>query len=102
MNKKKLLMTLIISQGVLIVIGLLVIVYTIFIKVQDTNVKTYIVPESAKINDIQLINENQFQIKRIENNQIIFDIYDLENSNIVNTIILNSGWITAQPMPKID
>ena len=91
MNKKKLLMTLIILQGVLIVLGLLVIVYTIFIKVQDTNVKTYIVPESAKINDIQLINENQFQIKRIENNQIIFDIYDLENSNIVNTIILNEN-----------
>ena len=91
MNKKKLLMTLIILQGVLIVVGLLVIVYTIFIKVQDTNVKTYIVPESAKINDIQLINENQFQIKRIENNQIIFDIYELENSNIVNTIILNEN-----------
>ena len=91
MNKKKLLMTLIILQGVLIVVGLLVIVYTIFIKVQDTNVKSYIVPESANINDIQLINENQFQIKRIENNQIIFDIYDLENSNIVNTIILNEN-----------
>jgi len=91
MNKKKLLMTLIILQGVLIVVGLLVIVYTIFIKVQDTNVKTYIVPEYVKINDIQLINENQFQIKRIENNQIIFDIYDLENSNIVNTIILNEN-----------
>ena len=91
MNKKKLLMTLIILQGVLIVVGLLVIVYTIFIKVQDTNVKTFIVPESVKINDIQLINENQFQIKRIENNQIIFDIYDLENSNIVNTIILNEN-----------
>ena len=70
---------------------LLVIVYTIFIKVQDTNVKTYIVPESVKINDIQLMNENQFQIKRIENNQIIFDIYDLESSNIVNTIILNEN-----------
>jgi len=91
MNKKKLLMTLIILQGVLIVVGLLVIVYTIFIKVQDTNVKTYIVPESVKINDIQLMNENQFQIKRIENNQIIFDIYNLENSNIVNTIILNEN-----------
>ena len=91
MNKKKLLMTLIILQGVLIVVGLLVIVYTIFIKVQDTNVKTYIVPEYVKINDIQLMNENQFQIKRIENNQIIFDIYDLESSNIVNTIILNEN-----------
>jgi len=91
MNKKKLLMTLIILQGVLIVVGLLVIVYTIFIKVQDTNVKTYIVPGSVKINDIQLMNENQFQIKRIENNQIIFDIYDLESSNIVNTIILNEN-----------
>ena len=91
MKKKKLLMTLIILQGVLIVVGLLVIVYTIFIKVQDTNVKSYIVPESVNLNDIQLINENQFQIKRIENNQIIFDIYDLENSNIVNTIILNEN-----------
>lgn len=91
MNKKKLLMTLIILQGVLIVVGLLVIVYTIFIKVQDTNVKSYIVPKSGNINDIQLINENQFQIKRIENNQIIFDIYDLKNSNIVKTIILNEN-----------
>ena len=91
MNKKNLLMTLIILQGVLIVIGLLVIVYTIFIKVQDTNQKSYLVPESVNINDILLINENQFQIKRIENNQIIFDIYDLEKSDIVKTIILNEN-----------
>ena len=79
MNKKKLLMTLIILQGVLIVVGLLVIVYTIFIKVQDTNVKTYIVPESANINDIQLINENQFQIKRIENNSVMSELIKRNN-----------------------
>ena len=91
MNKKKLLMTLIILQGALIVIGLLVIVYTILIKVQDTKHKSYLVPESLNINDISLINENQFQIKRIENNQIIFDIYDLEKSDIVKTIILNEN-----------
>ena len=91
MNKKKLLMTLIILQGVLIVVGLLVIVYTIFIKVQDTRDKSYSMPISVNINDISLINENQFQIKRIENKQIIFDIYDLEKSNIVKTIILNEN-----------
>jgi len=38
-----------------------------------------------------LLNENQYQVKRIEGNRIVFDIYDLENSQKVQTITINEN-----------
>ena len=92
MNKKNLLMSLIIFQGALIVIGIIVIIYTIFIKLQINDNKDYILSNNLDINaQLSLLNENQYQVKRIEGNRIVFDIYDLENSQKVQTITINEN-----------
>jgi hypothetical protein len=92
MNKKNLLMSLIIFQGALIVIGIIVIIYTIFIKIQINDNKDYILSNNLDNNaQLMLLNENQYQVKRIENNKIVFDIYDLENSQKVQSITINEN-----------
>ena len=92
MNKKNLLMNLIIFQGALIVIGLIVIIYTIFIKIQINYNRDYILSNNLDNNaQLSLLNENQYQVKRIEGNRIVFDIYDLENSQKVQTITINEN-----------
>ena len=92
MNKKNLLMSLIIFQGALIVIGIIVIIYTIFTKLQINDNKDYILSNNLDINaQLSLLNENQYQVKRIEGNRIVFDIYDLENSQKVQTITINEN-----------
>ena len=85
-------MSLIIFQGALIVIGIIVIIYTIFIKIQINDNKDYILSNNLDNNaQLMLLNENQYQVKRIEGNRIIFDIYDLENSQKVQTITINEN-----------
>ena len=92
MNKKNLLMSLIIFQGALIVIGIIVIIYTIFIKIQINDNKDYILSNNLDNNaQLMLLNENQYQVKRIEGNRIVLDIYDLENSQKVQTITINEN-----------
>ncbi len=91
MNKKNILMSLIIFQGALIVIGVTVIVYTIFTKIQNTVDKTDILSNADNNNQISLLNENQYQIKRREGKKIIFDIYNLKNSLKVKTITINEN-----------
>jgi hypothetical protein len=92
MNKKKLLMSLIIFQGALIVIGIIVIIYTIFNKIQINDNKDYILSNNLDNNaQLSLLNENQYQVKRIEGNRTVFDIYDLENSQKVQTITINEN-----------
>lgn len=84
-------MSLIIFQGALIVIGVTVIVYTIFTKIQNTVDKTDILSNADNNNQISLLNENQYQIKRREGKKIIFDIYNLKNSLKVKTITINEN-----------
>jgi len=92
MNKKNLLMSLIIFQGALIVIGIIVIIYTIFIKIQINDNKDYILSNNLDNKaQLSLLNETQYQVKRIEGNRIIFDIYNLENSQKVQTITINEN-----------
>ena len=88
MNKKNILVSLIIFQGALIVIGVTVIAYTIFTKIQNTTDKTDILSNAANNNQISLLNENQYQIKRRDGKKIIFDIYNLKNSLKVKTITI--------------
>ena len=92
MNKKNLLMSLIIFQGALIVIGIIMIIYTVFIKIQNNDKKDYTLFDDLANNEqLMLLNESQYQVKRIKGNRIIFDIYDLENSQKVQSITINEN-----------
>jgi hypothetical protein len=88
MLKKKFLLSLIIFQGVLIVIAIIAIITGVFYKYDnDKNLKDISLTD-LHIDDISLLDEEHYQYKIIEENKIIFQIIDIENNKIKREIII--------------
>jgi len=88
MLKKKFLLSLIIFQGVLIVIAIIAIIIGVFYKYDnDKNLKDISLTD-LHIDDISLLDEDHYQYKIIEENKIIFQIIDIENNKIKREIII--------------
>ncbi|MGB1085179.1 MAG: hypothetical protein ACPGYW_00035 [Alphaproteobacteria bacterium] len=88
MLKKKFLLSLIIFQGVLIVIAIIAIIIGVFYKYDnDKNLKDISLTD-LHIDDISLLDEEHYQYKIIEENKIIFQIIDIENNKIKREIII--------------
>jgi len=88
MLKKKFLLSLIIFQGVLIVIAIIAIIIGVFYKYDnDKNFKDISLTD-LDIDDISLLDEEHYQYKIIEENKIIFQIIDIENNKIKREIII--------------
>ena len=65
MLKKKLLISLVIIQGLLIIAGIIAIIFGVFYKMSNTDNTTIIMNKNIDLNDVYLINENQFQQKLV-------------------------------------
>ena len=88
MLKKKFLLSLIIFQGVLIVIAIIALIIGVFYKYDnDKNLKDISLTD-LHIDDISLLDEEHYQYKIIEENKIIFQIIDIENNKIKREIII--------------
>ena len=88
MLKKKFLLSLIIFQGVLIVVAIIAIIIGVFYKYDnDKNLKDISLTD-LHIDDISLLDEEHYQYKIIEENKIIFQIIDIENNKIKREIII--------------
>ena len=88
MLKKKFLLSLIIFQGVLILIAIIAIIIGVFYKYDnDKNLKDISLTD-LHIDDISLLDEEHYQYKIIEENKIIFQIIDIENNKIKREIII--------------
>ena len=88
MLKKKFLLSLIIFQGVLIVIAIIAIIIGVFYKYDnDKNLKDISLTD-LHIDDISILDEEHYQYKIIEENKIIFQIIDIENNKIKREIII--------------
>ena len=88
MLKKKFLLSLIIFQGVLIVIAIIAIIIGVFYKYDNDNNLKDISLTDLHIDDISLLDEEHYQYKIIEENKIIFQIIDIENNKIKREIII--------------
>ena len=88
MLKKKFLLSLIIFQGVLIVIAIIAIIIGVFYKYDnDKNLKDISLTD-FNIDEISLLDEGHYQYKIIEENKIIFQVIDIENNKIKREIII--------------
>tara|TARA_B100001939_G_scaffold123494_1_gene107047 strand:- start:751 stop:1023 length:273 start_codon:yes stop_codon:yes gene_type:complete len=88
MLKKKFLLSLIIFQGVLIVIAIIAIIIGVFYKYDnDKNLKDISLTD-LHIDDISLLDEEHYQYKIIKDDKIIFQIIDIENNKIKREIII--------------
>ena len=66
MLKKKILISLVIIQGLLIIAGIIAIIFGVFYKMSNNDNKTIIMNENIDFNNVYLINENQYQQKLVK------------------------------------
>ena len=83
MLKKKILISLVIIQGLLIIAGIIAIIFGVFYKMSNNDNKTIIMNKNIGLNDVYLINENQYQQKLIKDNKAIFQIVDIEMNKVL-------------------
>ena len=88
MLKKKILISLVIIQGLLIIAGIIAIIFGVFYKMSNNDNKTIIMNKNIGLNDVYLINENQYQQKLLIDNKAIFQIVDIKTNKILKEIVI--------------
>ena len=88
MLKKKILISLVIIQGLLIIAGIIAIIFGVFYKMSNNDNQTIIMNKNIGLNDVYMINENQYQQKLIRDNKAIFQIVDIESNKVLKEIII--------------
>ena len=88
MLKKKILISLVIIQGLLIIAGIIAIIFGVFYKMSNNDNKTIILNKNIGLNDVYLINENQYQQKLVKDNKAIFQIVDIETNRVLKEIVI--------------
>ena len=91
MLKKNLLVSLVIVQGLLILIGIIAIIFGIFYKMSNDSNSVKILNKNIDTRNMYLINENQYQQKIVHDNKVIFQIIDFESDKIVKEIIIEKN-----------
>ena len=88
MLKKKILISLVIIQGLLIIAGIIAIILGVFYKMSNNDNKTIIMNKKIGLNDVYLINENQYQQKLVKDNKAIFQIVDIKTNKVLKEIVI--------------
>ena len=88
MLKKKILISLVIIQGLLIIAGIIAIIFGIFYKMSNNDSKTTIMNKNIGLNDVYLINENQYQQKLVKDDKAFFQIVDIETNKVLKEIVI--------------
>ena len=91
MLKKKLLISLVIIQGLLIILGIIAIIFGVFYKMSNNNNSTKIMNKSIDLNDVFLINENQYQQKIIQDDKAIFQIIDIKSNKVLREVVIEKN-----------
>ena len=89
MLKKKLLFGLVIVQGILILAGIIAIVLGIFYKINNSASSLDKINQNMDLSQIFLFDENHYQQKIIENNQVIFQIIEIKSNKIMKEVIID-------------
>ena len=88
MLKKKLLFSLVIIQGILILAGIIAIILGIFYKFNNNPSSLDKINQNIDLSQIFLLDENYYQQKIIENNQVIFQIIEIKTNKIMKEVII--------------
>ena len=91
MLKKNFLISLVIFQGLLIIAGIIAIIFGVFYKMSNDKYSTKIINKNIDLNDVFLINENQFQQKYILDNKVVFQIIDIKTNKVLKEIVIEKN-----------
>ena len=87
MLKKKLLLSLIVFQGILIVAAIIAIIFGVFYKYSDNDPLSSSDLNELNLENIYLFDEKNFQQKIIKDDHIILQIIDIKSGKIQKEII---------------
>jgi len=87
MLKKKLLLSLIVFQGILIVAAIIAIIFGVFYKYSDNDPLSSNDLNELNFENIYLFDEKNFQQKIIKDDHIILQIIDIKSGKIQKEII---------------
>jgi len=87
MLKKKLLLSLIVFQGILIVAAIIAIIFGVFYKYSDNDPLSSSDLNELNFENIYLFDEKNFQQKVIKDDHIILQIIDIKSGKIQKEII---------------
>ena len=90
MLKKNFLVSLVVIQGLLIILGIIAIILVVFYRMNNKN------NFDGELNNIDLsgvylLNENQYQQKFIKEDKAIFQIIDLESNKLLKEIVIEKN-----------
>ena len=88
MLKKNFLLSLVVFQGILIVVAIIAIIIGVFYRFGEQENSQYIPLSDINVEEISLLDEKHYQHKIIKDNEIIFQIIDIENNKIKREIII--------------
>ena len=88
MLKKNFLLSLVIFQGILIILAIIAIIIGVFYKFGEEENSQIISLSEINVEEISLLDEKHYQHKINEENKIIFQIIDIENNKIKREIII--------------
>jgi len=88
MLKKNFLLSLVIFQGILIILSIIAIIIGVFYKFGEDKNLQYISKSDINVEEISLLDEKYYQHKIINDDKIIFQIIDIENNQIKREIII--------------
>ncbi len=88
MLKKKLLISLVIIQGLLIIVGIIAIIFGVFYKMSNNSNSNMIINKNIELDDIYLFNENQYQQRYLWEDKAIFQIIDIETNKVLKEIVI--------------
>ena len=88
MLKKNFLLSLVIFQGILIVLAIIAIIIGVFYKFGKEENSQNISLSDINVEEISLLDEKHYQHKIIKDDKIIFQIIEIENNKIKREIII--------------
>jgi|TARA_B100000123_G_C25423812_1_gene294175 hypothetical protein len=91
MLKKNFLISLVIFQGLLIIAGIIAIIFGVFYKMSNDKNSKKIINKNIDLNDVFLINENQYQQKYILDNKVVFQIIDIKTNKVLKEIVIEKN-----------
>ena len=91
MLKKKILISLVIIQGLLIIFGIIAIIFGVFYKMSIKDISKKQMNKNIDLSNIYLINENQYQQKLTLDNKVIFQVIDIESNKVMKEITIEKN-----------
>ena len=91
MLKKKLLIGLVIIQGLLIIAGIIAIIFGVFYKMNNNKNLSIKTNKNIDLGNVSLINENLYQQKIIVDDKAIFKIIEIDTNKVLKEIIIEKN-----------